>query len=425
MIDEKVIAQLIETQITDTVGSKVLEYFDNNEWIASIEKQIIIYARERFVEKFLDPAVINSVVDSIRGDVIKTVTSGNVPGLKELVNIDDIKKGVSVSVEETIANISEHLVEDSQWLSKIENMINQAVVTQTVARISSIDVNTVIKDQVNSKLDKLKADVVDETLTQGIQSTTSKIELTILEDHVVVENTLSAKNIEAVDTAVVKNLSVTGTINVDNPSWNELADEISRRSLESIDQEWQEQLVAQVAEKIKTQGIDFSAVNIDGQVLVKNGVLSNGITRSNLQKVGTLEDLTVTGDAHLSDTLNVINRRVGINTKTPEMALSIWDEEISVIAGRLKENVAYIGTGRNQSLSIGVNRTPAIDIDVNGLTTIKKLQLGVHSISHGTSLPGYAGTRGDMVFNVNINATDNVFAWVCLGGHKWKELKTA
>jgi hypothetical protein len=106
------------------------------------------------------------------------------------------------------------------------------------------------------------------------------------------------------------------------------------------------------------------------------------------------------------------------------MALSVWDEEVSVTIGKHKANQAYIGTNREQGISIGVNRKPQIEINADGLTTIKQLQVGLHRISYNPSVPGWSGTRGDIVFNSNPVA-DRVFAWVCLGAYKWQTLKSA
>jgi hypothetical protein len=75
-------------------------------------------------------------------------------------------------------------------------------------------------------------------------------------------------------------------------------------------------------------------------------------------------------------------------------------------------------------VAIGVNRKPQIELNINGLTTVKKLQVGLHKISHDVQVPGWAGTRGDIVFNAN-PGPDRVFAWVCLGAHKWQVLKSA
>jgi hypothetical protein len=115
---------------------------------------------------------------------------------------------------------------------------------------------------------------------------------------------------------------------------------------------------------------------------------------------------------------------LGVNTSSPEAALSIWDEEVSVVVGKHKAKHAYIGTARDQTLSLGVNRTPYLDIDNTGLTTVKKLQVCVHKFGHATQVPGWLGTKGDIVFNANPGA-DRVFAWVCTGSYNWQVIKGA
>ena len=105
------------------------------------------------------------------------------------------------------------------------------------------------------------------------------------------------------------------------------------------------------------------------------------------------------------------------------MALSIWDEEVAINIGKHKEKTAYIGTSRTQGMAFGTNRAVHVEITADGLTQIKKLQVGLHRISHDTQVPGYSGTKGDIVFNAN--PTTNVFAWVCLGAYKWQPLKSA
>ena len=113
---------------------------------------------------------------------------------------------------------------------------------------------------------------------------------------------------------------------------------------------------------------------------------------------------------------------MGVNTDQPDAALNVWDEEISVSISKYKNQEAYIGTNRNQALNIGINKTPQITIGVDGITVINKLRVAQYMISHGTTVPGYAGTKGDIVFNVN-PVPNSPFAWVCLGSYQWKVLK--
>lgn len=115
---------------------------------------------------------------------------------------------------------------------------------------------------------------------------------------------------------------------------------------------------------------------------------------------------------------------MGINTEQPDAALNVWDEEVSVSAGKYKSHEAYFGTNRDQALNIGVNRTPQITLGIDGVTGINKLRVAQYSISHGTTVPGYAGTKGDIVFNADPKP-NSAFAWVCIGGHNWKVLKAA
>ena len=159
-------------------------------------------------------------------------------------------------------------------------------------------------------------------------------------------------------------------------------------------------------------------------MLVNGNQLSKNIKETKIETTGTLRSLQVAGEAHLNNTMSVVKKRVGINTEEPEMALSVWDEEVSLIFGKHKAKEAYIGTSRAQGLTIGVNRTPQIEITTDGLTQIKKLQVGIHKISHHTEVPGWSGTRGDIVFNSN-PGDDRVFAWVCLGAFKWQVIKSA
>jgi hypothetical protein len=126
----------------------------------------------------------------------------------------------------------------------------------------------------------------------------------------------------------------------------------------------------------------------------------------------------------INSTLKVINGRVGINTEEPEMALGIWDEEVSIIAGKIKENTGYIGTSRSQNLCLGTNRVPMLEIDLTGLVTLKKLRINQHRLAFESELPNYSGTKGDFVINSNPSVSNDVVGWQCLGGHKWKVIKS-
>jgi hypothetical protein len=328
------------------------------------------------------------------------------------------------ALEKNILSVVENLAKDPAWLTRVENLIAETVAHRTLSVVSSIDVNSVIMARVDENLPRFQERLLENFKTRGIEDQATQTQLTIMDDHTVFENNLTAKDLTIADNARINNLSVTGSINTDNPAWDGLSADIARKILDQVTKDLQQQLVDLSIEQIKTDGIDLTNVKIAGSLLVSDNQLSSGITESKLQTTGTLRDLAVAGETHLNDTVFVVKKRMGINTQEPEAALSVWDEEVSLIFGKHKAKEAYIGTSRAQGLTIGVNRQPQIEITADGLTQIKKLQVGIHKISHSTEVPGWSGTRGDIVFNSN-PGDDRVFAWMCLGAYKWQVIKSA
>lgn len=346
--------------------------------------------------------------------------------MSDVITLDPIKiqELVDKAVEQNILDAIEHLGKDPAWLEKIERMINQAVVQRTVATIGSMDVNTVIQQRVDENMVRIKNDWITKFSSTGIDDQATACQLTVMDETVVIENRLTAAELDVVGSAIVKDLVVKGSINTDNQSWQSLANDIADKTLDRLNEQWKQDLVKQVSEQIQKNGIKFSEVVVGDQPLIKNDMLSNAIIHSSLQSVGTLQNLSVKGEARFNETAIVKRGRLGINTQEPEMALSVWDEEVSIVIGKHKSKQAYIGTNRDQGVAIGTNRVPCIEIDTDGLTTVKKIRVGLNKIAFDSMVPGYAGTRGDIVFNSNPGPT-RVFAWICLGSHKWQTIKSA
>jgi len=424
MLNTVEIEQIIKEQINIEVKDYISKTLSSTDWVTSIENKIVQNVQTQILQKLSNIQVVPEILESIKNSVKDLLNEGQIPGIDQYVKSEKVSYAVDLSVEKYINTLVDELGQNPDWVEKIERMINQAVVQRTVAKIASMDINTVIHQRVDENLESVHKKFMQNFSTNGISDQASQIQLTVMDDATVIENQLVCKNLQVVDTALIKDLTVTGSINTDNRSWNELAQAISQRTLDQLDETWQDRLISQVCEHIQEQGINFENVKIQDEPLITGNTLCNAITDTNIQKLGHLRSLQVRGEAHIHDTVSVVNRRMGINTATPESALSVWDEEVAVIIGKHQAKQAYVGTSRDQSLALGVNRQPQIEIDVSGLTRIKKLQVGLHKISHDTQVPGYSGTRGDIVFNSN-PGPDRVFAWVCLGAHKWQTLRSA
>jgi hypothetical protein len=429
MLDTAAIELLIEQQIKDQVNTQVAVVLGSDEWLASFEQRIIEYVQARVMAKFANAEYLPEITDTVKSSVNELFKRGVVPGIDQYVDVTLIKQTIDTAVEKLVDNSIALLGKDPAWLDKvekqIERQINQSTLDGVVRQLSKIDLNPVIKERIDENMVKFQQDILKNFTSTGIVDQATRCQLTIMDDTIVVENQLTTRDLHIINVATVEDLVVKGSINIDNRSWDTLANGISEKTLNKLSQEWKTTLIAQVAEQIKTDGIDFDTVRIDGELLVSGNTLSKAIKETHIQTVGTLRTLDVAGESTFNNqTFNVLNKRVGVNTVSPEMALSVWDEEVSVVVGKNKANEAYIGTNRAQGVSIGVNRVPQIEINTDGLTRIKQLQVGLHRISHATQVPGWAGTKGDIVFNANLG-DDRVFAWVCIGSHRWKTLKSS
>lgn len=341
-----------------------------------------------------------------------------------------LQNQVDSAVQDFVAKTIDDLVMDQAWLDKMETLIAQSFRDRVTDLISGINLDEAISAQIDHGLERWQDKILKSYRTGGIVDQARDTELTALDGAVVVENQLVAHDLvvetdqEIKGSLTVNNLAVKGTVNVDNASWQGIVDQATEKTLNKLTAQWEQQLVKQILDLSRTQGIDFDCVLVQGQPLVQGNALSPAVVLSDLKRVGNLESLTVMGQTNLHGTVFVNNHRLGVNTETPEAALSVWDEEVCVLTGKHKQNHAYIGTSRNQQLSLGVNRTAYLTIDIDGLTSLQKLRVDRWQIGFAPEVPGHSGTRGDLVFNSDPKP-DSPFAWVCLGSYRWQSLRSA
>lgn len=430
MLENTAIQQLIETQIKSAVDQYVQHILADNDWSQEIENRIVKYVQDRILGKFANMSSMPDLVETVKSSVQTLMTQGHVPGVQNYINESTIRSVVDRSVETYVTAAIDGLTLDPAWIDKIETLINQTYMTKLTKRLHDVDITAMIGQHIDQGIDRWQDRLLQDFRTKGIQDLASKTELTVMDGNVVVESELASnaitveKDITIKGTAIVNNLSVRGTINTDNKSWQILSDVIANKTLAQISEQWRSDMLNQVLDLAKKQGIEFAQVTIQGSPLINDKVLNPAITDSNIQQLGTLRSLSVVGPVNLNNAVNVVGRRLGINTEQPEMALSIWDEEVGVIAGKFSKQTAFVGTSRMTALNIGVNRTAAIEINTDGLTTVKNLRVGRHIYTHGATVPGYSGTRGDIVFNSDPKPGEP-FAWQCLGAFRWVPLRSA
>lgn len=236
-----------------------------------------------------------------------------------------------------------------------------------------------------SKLNITRDNIVDFGNTLGIEDMATGVQLTIMDDCVVVENRIVSQTLEA-DTLIVNTVAT--------------------------DRDWYRNLKQEVLASVPTppapKDWSFKIAEMDAKIDVAT------------KRQEQLKELEVTGEALLSDVLYTTpgNRRVGINTMEPSDALSVWDNEVEVVVGKHKVQEGYIGTRRRQDINIGANNKVGITVRSDGSVAIAKLQLADRTISTSDRTPNKAAKRGDIVLNTQPDQGQFV-GWVCLDGIRW------
>ncbi len=108
--------------------------------------------------------------------------------------------------------------------------------------------------------------------------------------------------------------------------------------------------------------------SIDGVPVIRATALGDNIVNSNLQSVGELNSLKVTGAVEIAEFafFNPNHNRLGVNTDNPNAALGVFENNVDLVIGSYKNDVGYIGTYNNSGLEIGTDNTARVTIRNTG-----------------------------------------------------------
>ena len=414
MIDQTELIKLIEEQITGKVHAEIGLLLADNDWSEIVEGYIVRFAQDRINAKFSNAEYAPQLITAVEQAVKQLFHDGKIMDFKQLIDPDIITELLDKKISPILQEYVAEKFNDSSWTHKVQSISNQLATAKLERTLADSDIEAVIDNIIVRKLTERQ---------QGIKDNATKTQITINDDYIVYENELITNQLHVIKDAkfdqslIINDLIVKGSVNVDNRSWNELRDNITDNVVKSVG----DKVVNKVLERAIKQGIEFESILINGAPLVSGNELSSKITSSNLQSIGHLKELIVNGDAQINDTLCVVNKRIGVNTDQPSMALDIWDNEVEILIGKSAKHTGFIGLGRKGDLSLGTNKRSDIKIDEDGVTTISQLKVGRNNLSFAAELPNYAGQKGDIVFNNNVS--DSTFAWQCLGQFKWRVLK--
>lgn len=312
--------------------------------------------------------------------------------------VTNIKEQVLSVIQQHVANYDlEPLVEQTlkTFISKVrfpDESIDSAAIDFTDLTLSG---------------DHIDGGIIKNFASTGIDDKATECQLTILDTHVVIEQPILTVGVQIKGNAKVEGTLTTAIINAtefdeESEGFAQLVDFIEARTLHNI----------------AVNGVVASSLKFEEKEIINKTEIAPSVLKSNLRKVGTLEELQTRGETLLDNTLFVNNKRVGINTLEPTYALTVWDGEVEVAVNKINQTRAFIGTHRPIAVTLGSNGKENISLDADGSVTINDLRLGALPISTASNEPTWSGRAGEIVFNDSPKIGVPI-GWVCLEGHRW------
>ena len=405
------IVQTIISQITAQVQQQVAVQIDQkiSEIVSNLDTTSILADQ---LSKKLDSRISQLPIDT---KSIESQLYARLDNLGSAVAGEVQAQSIKLTTEAINAQIAR--IDFAQML---QSTLTSAIQTQSIKYPDASIPGTAI-DASNLTLSGsvINGGIIQNFGSTGIDDKATACQLTVMDDITVVENNLLTKDLTVKGTATVEgDLIITGTIPESSPAYIQIVAAATDNVRTSLDQVVFQSYADMVFDQIKAKGLDLAQISLNGQDIVVGSSLSNLITESNLQKVGQLRELQVSGETLLSQTLYTTGQRVGINTIEPTQALSVWDQEIEIGFGKLSNNTGIIGSSRNQTLVIGTNNKNNLTLTPDGGVAVNQLTLGFITMSSASAPPTTDSPKGTVVFNSN-PSLGGPLGWVSLGNATW------
>ena len=340
------------------------------------------------------------------------------------IRVNDLATNLATQVQSNSIQLANDTIQQQVNAINFQELCQSALITAIQSnRFSfpeaSVPGVAVDVDTLRLSGENIVGGIVKSFGSTGIDDKATACQLSIFDDVTVVENNLLIKDLTVKGTATIEgDLVVTGRVPEDSGMFVNLVDSVSLRVKNGLNHDVFSGFSDLVFNQIRENGLDLNKITLNGTEVVSGGNLSNNITFSNLQRVGTLSELRVGGESLLSQTLYTTNKRVGVNTVEPAHALSVWDQEIEFGFSKRETNVAVFETPRNQRLVISTNGKNNLVLMPEGGVVVDKITIGATTLSSASVPPNYDAPHGVIVFNSS-PTIGGPLGWVSLGGARW------
>lgn len=326
----------IQEAIAQSVRNNVETYLQNTDLTAVIADTL--------------QKQINNVVINLTGRVYNEITTK-----RDFADeVTQLVKGIILDqlVEIGSKQIAEHLQGadlNRVIVSSVQSEVNRAASNYNFPP-RSISFESIRMDDNEFNAGWINNGIYKKFTSTGIKDSASKLQLEITDDGIITTNSITAENLLIEDNAFLKNVTIDGDLVLNG---NILESPGLQRYIQQVSHTTSTQNI----ENVNSQDINIanrSIVDGDKHVLGNNS-LGAHIINSNLRKIGNLQELVVTGQALIGETLTVNMGRVGINTEETAGVLSVWDEDSELSIVKYAQKNMFIGSTRQNDITLGSN----------------------------------------------------------------------
>lgn len=341
---------------------------------------------------------------------------------------DTVVNGIEAECRRTSIDRIRHRINSELDINKL---VKEVLASELDTRIKQIDFpdNSIPGKSINLNSlqisgDSIQGGIIKNFGSTGIQDLSDNVQLTLLNEAVVIENNVVTLGLQVKGTTVLEgDLVIHGNVPPESQFYSSLISNAVDGVKQSMDQEFFGDYASVIFERIREQGLDLNRITLNGTEVITGNKLNYGITDTNITRVGMIKDLQTQGESYLSEVLYAGKNKIGINTLEPAYSLSIWDQEVEVGIGKRSRDTGWIGTGRRQDLIVSANNQDNLILKQDGSVEVQRLQVNKVSLISSAGTPSTAEPKGTVAFNEN-PAPGQPIGWVSLGNGSWARFGT-
>lgn len=313
----------------------------------------------------------------------------------------------------------------------VNHTVREIVLTEISKKLATFAFpkSSIPGDAINSRTlivsgNNIRGGTIQDFNSNGIEDKSTQVQMTLLDAGVVIENKIISLGLEVKGQTVIEgDLHIKGDVPMTGTFAQRIIENTVAATKQSLNTELFDGFSSTLFERIQENGLDLNKLTLNGTPVIEGSKLSYSVTDTNITRLGLVRDLQTAGEALLSQTLYVGDKRVGINTLEPGHALSVWDQEVEIGFSKRERDVAWIGTPREQTVVLSANRKDNLVLNKDGTVSINELYIGQQQIGFSAGTPAHAATKGSVLFN-SAPGPGQPAGWISLGGGAWSRFGT-